>query len=212
MTSLYFTMVALPPIETGETPVHMYIEEAEPTRTDDPGAERRAAKDLRQVVNDLVRENVDGSEDRLLKEGEIPFDGKPICSFAVACQYDRARDIPHYKRIDLVWLSSEKRFAKVMSVARELYDLTYDTLKKRERIEMKRKNAPKFEFDSISLKRTREAFADYAETIVDKIAHMKWAHDTNKRRFDCEFLKNGYCSPMHSDCPCFVNGKCVEVK
>lgn len=212
MTALYFNVVALPKLENGLTPVHMYIEEAKPTWTDSPREERCAVKDLEHVIRDIVRENVDGTEDALLREGEMPIDGEPVVSFGIACQYDGKTKMAHYKQLDLVWISRDRKFAKVPGVARELSDYTICVLRAREKKEMAEKGVKSFRFDAVSLKKCREDYAEFCATVADRQKRRRFVRDANARRFGCEFLRNGYCTPIHSDCPCFVNGKCVEVK
>ena len=210
MTLLHFTFGALPYHDPakGTHIIHAYLHQSEQTRTDSPGDERRAAKDCAQIVSDLVRENVNEDEERLLQEGEMPADVLPIFTFAIGVAWDREARMPAYKMMDFATLHQQAKFAIVYNLGAELYHYTFEVLKKRERADRAKAGAAKFKWDTITLANGREAFCEFCERT--KRVHAAW--QINRRRFDCPNLRNGYCSPAKPDCPCYKCGKCVEVK
>lgn len=210
MTLLHFTLGALPYHDAtkGTHIIHAYLHQSEPTRTDNPGDERRAAKDCAQIVGDIILRNINEDEERLLQEGEMPPEVLPIFTFAIGCAWDRDAKMPTYKMMDYATLCEQRKFAPVYSLGAELYHYTFGVLKKRERADREKAGLGKFRWDNITLAHGRDEFKAFCEHT--KRVHAAW--QINKRRFDCERLRNGYCSPVKMDCPCCCKGKCVEVK
>ena len=210
MTLLHFTLGAIPYHDPskGTHIVHAYLHQGEPTRTDNPGDERRAAKDAARIVQDLVRENVDGDDEQLLQEGEMPAEVLPVYTFAIGVAWDHDLKMPAYKAMDFATLWTERKFAKVWTLGAELNGYTLKILKNRERDDRAKVGAAKFRWDAQTLTHGREAFAAFCKQV--KARHFAW--EINKARFECPNLRNGYCSPSKPGCPCYCNGKCVEVK
>lgn len=210
MTLLHFTFGALPYHDQtkGTHIIHAYLHQSEPTRTDSPGDERRAAKDCAQIVGDIILRNINEDEERLLQEGEMPPEVLPIFTFAIGVTWDREAKMPTYKMMDYATLCDLRKFAPVYSLGAELYHYTFGILKKRERADRAKVDAVKYRLDAVTLAHGREAFKVFCERA--KRVHAAW--QVNKMRFGCERLRNGYCSPAKPGCPCYCNGKCVEVK
>lgn len=210
MTLLHFTLGALPYSDKskGTHIIHAYLHQSEPTRTDSPGDERRAAKDCAQILGDIIRRNVNEDEERLLQEGEIPAEVLPIYTYAIGVAWDREAMMPSYKMMDYATLWPERKFTPVLSLGAELYHTTFDILKNRERSYRAKANAPKYKWDAQTLAHGRKSFAAYCKQT--KARHIAW--NINRMRFECALLRNGYCSPSKPSCPCYRNGKCVEVK
>lgn len=210
MTLIHMTLGALPynDASKGTHIIHAWLSQSEPTRTDNPGDERRAAKDAAHILSDIVRDNITGDEERLLAEGEMGADVLPIYTFAIGVAWDRENKMPAYKAMDYATLWPERKFSPVCNLGADLNDYTLRVLKNRERRDRKAANAPKFKWDLVTLQHGREAFAAYCKAV--KARHIAW--EINRTRFECPSLRNGFCSPSKPSCPCYRNGKCVEVK
>lgn len=210
MTLLHLTFGALPfaDAKRGTHIIHAYLHQSEPTRTDDPGAERRAAKDCAKIVDDIILRNINEDEERLLQEGEIPADALPIFTFAIGVAWDRDAKMLSYKMMDYATLCDQRKFSPVYALGAELYHYTFGVLKKRERDDRAKARAAKYKWDAVTLQHGREEFEAFCERTRRR--HAAW--QINKRRFDCERLYNGYCSPSRPECPCYRNGRCVEAK
>ena len=210
MTLLHFTFGALPYNDPtkGTHIVHAYIHQSEQTWTDSPRSERKAAADCAQIVGDIILRNINEDEDRLLQQGEMPAEVLPIFTFAIGVAWDCAAKMPTYKMMDYATLCDERRFAPVLAVGADLYHYTFSVLRKRERADRAKAGAAKYKWSGETLERGRAAFAAFCEGA--KRRHAAW--EINKRRFDCPNLRNGYCTPMKPECPCYCNGRCEEVK
>lgn len=209
MTNLYFTFAALPPRNDGTHVVHMYVRQGEPTRTDNPGDERRAGRDTKQIVTDIctVRNCDPRNEERLLWEGEMPPEAEPVFVFAIGVCWDREAKSATYKKLGFASVYTDPKFTKVAPTGAELFDYTFGVLKGREKETRAALHLPRFKFDPITLASARERFDEYVATCGD--AHKAWI--VNGLRFKCPNLRNGYCTPSNPKCHCYHNGRCEEM-
>jgi len=209
MTMLHFTFGAIPYHDKtkGTHIIHCWIGQSEMTHTDDPGAERRAARDAKQILEDIIVRNINSDEERLLQDGDMPSSVTPVFTYAIGVTWDKDNRQPSYKRFDYATLSDKKMFAPVLAIGREMYDYTFGVLKKREDKSRAEAGLKKFVWDNVTIRHGREMFAEYCKSIVER--HL--AYTANKVRFECPHLRNGYCSPVHPQCRCFKNGRCEEI-
>jgi len=210
MTLLHFTFGALPYHDQskGTHIIHCWITQSEMTQTDDPGAERRAAKDARHILDDILLRNINTDEERLLQDGEMPAEVTPVFTFALGVAWDKPNSQPSYRRFDYATLCHDAKFAPVAQLGRELYDYTFKVLKDRERKDRAEAGLGKFSWDAVTVAHGRESFKAFCLFVGRR--HRLW--EINRRRFDCQKLRNGFCTPSDPKCPCYCNGRCVEVK
>jgi len=212
MTTLNYILCAVSKLPSGQTPVHMYIGVTDPTGTDSPGDERMALKDAKHVLQDILERNVSDDELQLLQDGEPPYDAMPIFTFSIGVSWDREHMMAHYSQIGYGRCVNQKLFNPVYSLAMDLYEETFGILRARERRECKAKGGIRLKNDPVTEKMVRDQYEEWHRTSLTRwLARFK-AHEANKKRFDCEFLRNGYCTPVHPECPCYKSGKCEEVK
>jgi len=210
MTLLHFTFGALPYHDptNGTHIIHCWISQSEPTNTGDAAEERRAAKDARHIIDDILLRNITTDDERLLQDGEMPSDVTPVFTFALGVAWDKANRQPSYKQFDYATLCPDAKFTPVLKLGRELYDYTFKVLRDRERKDRAEVGLGRFAWDAITIAHGREAFNAFCLVVGRRHRLL----EINRRRFDCPNMRNGFCSPANTKCPCYCNGRCEEVE
>ena len=105
MTNLYFILAATPD-PTPDAPkrerIKMFIEAGEPTHTDSPGDERRAAKDALTIVHGITDRRADDEPEvaGLVVDEPMPAEARPLFAFAVGVSWVRDGSYAAYKGLE----------------------------------------------------------------------------------------------------------------
>lgn len=142
MTPITYTFTATP-LGDGRHRINMFVKALEPTYTESPGEEHRAAKDAAQVVRDIIarRAAKDDDPDKLLQDGDPPPNSFPVFQFVIGVTWNRPLKMAHYSRVCHQRYLWDGRWTVVAATAMDLYDYTMSVLRKRENLERKTKLA-----------------------------------------------------------------------
>ena len=142
MTPITFTFMATP-IGNGQHRVNMYVKAIEPTYTESPGEEHRAAKDAAQIIRDIYARHKDNDNhpDRMLQFGEPAKEAFPVFQFVIGVTWDRPLKMAHYSRVSYERVLQDGKWSDVAATGMELYAYTMSVLRKREKRERAEKMA-----------------------------------------------------------------------
>lgn len=217
MTMLVYTYAALPPREDGSHPVHLYISQEEPTNTDFPKEERRAAEDASSLMSDIIGNEGDGDDTRLLQPGNIPVKAVPAFVFAIGVSWDRKTRLPHYFKVGYRRILGGWKWNPVAEVAMEQMEYTMSVIRKRENAVLREKGLRKPMVSSETRSAAYESFSLIADRILALQFHRMNLLDLAEKRQSCPCRHGCYCSTGANGempdmkCELYENGKCMEV-
>lgn len=133
MTIITFTYAGLP-LGDGRYKIHLYIKQEDPTWDLSPLEERRAIKDAKQIMADLIRTNDPQDDGRMLQEGDTPENARIICRFGLKVGWNARTRTATYAKGNYERLEWDHRWNPVAELMMEQLDYTVGTLKKRLRV------------------------------------------------------------------------------
>jgi len=141
MIPINFVLWAYPIRPEKTYPVHLHINQLEPTWGDTPRGERMAIIDAAQIVRDIVANNSDKkNENLLLRDDDPPHDAFPIFRFTLGVSWNRELKIAHYSRVGYERYEWDAKWLPAVRVGMELYEYTYSVIHGREKSEIKKKS------------------------------------------------------------------------
>lgn len=212
MVNFTCILCALPPREDGCHVVHAYIGISEPTNTELLHREIKAEKDAAEIIRDILYHNLEDDPEQLLRDGEPPVEAIPLFAFAIGVAWDRANKLPAYMKIDYHRFLPGGKWNGVAKIGMELYEETYSVLAKRDKSDRKAIGAGKYRPDRNTIEAAKATFNAFADDCLDRQMRRMQAEGINASRVPCKNRHGDYCSPSVKECPCYKDGKCVEVQ